>query len=865
MDCTEIMVTGDCGISRYVYIESLPDKQANLREAWVDAKDFVPVEVPDGAADVARCLGCEWLSTQTDDSDEPRLESIYMLTNPSEVDGNGNDTKPWKVARAIVAGQRQVTFEAVSPDQIPDGVPLVVVDFHLGWVNSNHEYLAALLAGRPWLIRTHDPASMVGAGTQVGEDFWQRLRRNIDAPGVWFSPWQDIADGGLRAAGSWKTVRDTILHYLRREGGRGLCDEDGNWAHHVVVQVRYDGALVLSPPDRQTVLRFPSDQPGSFTSRQTGTVVGGGICIAASLAEALCGDLTHQALVDRAKVGLARARALVTQGYADPPVNPNRDHSAPTDWHPFPDRVLGEPLHVDLPIIREPVEGSIERALQVLTTDARTFERMMSYRMGKLYTCEPAFAEQLIRLTERIQSHLTSDERDVMSLAILGGPGSGKSFAARQLLEAVGGDLEAKEFNVSQFTSEQLLVDAFRQVQQISLQGHVPFVLWDEFDSVNNGQVGGWLSRFLMPMEDGEFWDGGERARLGKCVFVFVGSTWSTREEFDQWIDLTAQADDADAPTGRVAPGLKGPDFQSRLDRIIQVPDVDIPARSPDSCPLLTRALMIRLAMADADIRQIDRDVAEFLLTTTLRHGVRSLRAIIDASQLGRTDRFCAFHLPPAEMMQVHVASTADIPQAREDTSVECLPLQWARDDVRVGVTGHRYLAEIDTLRESARRAFEEIEAWFEDRKLTVLSPLAEGADRLVADVGLERGAELVAPLPMPRDSYITDFDTAESRQHFDDLIDEAEEVIELPEAETRRECYTQVGEWILDEADVLIAVWDGRPAQGEGGTADIARRALDRDMPVLHIRAGNRKPGTSEPTSLGEQQGKLTIHNLQP
>jgi hypothetical protein len=33
--------------------------------------------------------------------------------------------------------------------------------------------------------------------------------------------------------------------------------------------------------------------------------------------------------------------------------------------------------------------------------------------------------------------------------------------------------------------------------------------------------------------------------------------------------------------------------------------------------------------------------------------------------------------------------------------------------------------------------------------------------------------------------------------------------------------------------------------------------------MPVLHIRAGNRKPGTSEPTSLGDRQGELVTHNL--
>ena len=93
--------------------------------------------------------------------------------------------------------------------------------------------------------------------------------------------------------------------------------------------------------------------------------------------------------------------------------------------------------------------------------------------------------------------------------------------------------------------------------------------------------------------------------------------------------------------------------------------------------------------------------------------------------------------------------------------------------------------------------------------------------------------------------------------------MDRATEVLELPATPTRNEAYQQVGLYLLDHCDVLVAVYDGKPAQGQGGTADTVGCALARGMPVFHIKAGNRKPGTNEPTTLGEEQGELEVYNL--
>lgn len=184
-------------------------------------------------------------------------------------------------------------------------------------------------------------------------------------------------------------------------------------------------------------------------------------------------------------------------------------------------------------------------------------------------------------------------------------------------------------------------------------------------------------------------------------------------------------------------------------------------------------------------------------------------------------------------------------------------------DSVLVGVTGHRFLAEVEKLRAAVEEALDRIRSAFPRAALALLSPLAEGADRLVAEAVLERGGTLVVPLPLPVDDYMSDFETEESRAQFGFLLSRAAAVIHPSPAADRDEAYEQVGMYVLDNCNVLIALYDGQAAQGRGGTADIVARALDRAMPVIHIKAGNRDPRTGEPTSLGDEQGALVMHNL--
>jgi hypothetical protein len=183
---------------------------------------------------------------------------------------------------------------------------------------------------------------------------------------------------------------------------------------------------------------------------------------------------------------------------------------------------------------------------------------------------------------------------------------------------------------------------------------------------------------------------------------------------------------------------------------------------------------------------------------------------------------------------------------------------------VAIGVSGHRILTEIDKVTAGIDKALRHVERAFPGQSLTVISALAEGGDRLVAERVLARPrARLVVPLPLPADDYMNDFATGESKNEFRRLLNRADEEIELHLPPTRNEAYEAAGDYVLNHCDVLIAVWDGQDAQGQGGTAEIVARARERGLPIAWVHAGNRKPGTMDPTSLGAEQGAVTFENL--
>jgi hypothetical protein len=197
---------------------------------------------------------------------------------------------------------------------------------------------------------------------------------------------------------------------------------------------------------------------------------------------------------------------------------------------------------------------------------------------------------------------------------------------------------------------------------------------------------------------------------------------------------------------------------------------------------------------------------------------------------------------------------------------------------LRLGVTGHRNLTEDPALARQIDRAIDLAIAMLGSPdpsriRLRVISPLGEGADRLVARAVLRRpGATLEAALPLPVERYLQDFPAQVSRDEFFDLLRLADTVGTLPAVPDPKVAYQRVGQYVLDRCDILIALWDGLPPRGKGGTAGVVYRARARGVPVVWVRATppfiiTQEPGEGRPTRAYrefERVNALSVRDLE-
>lgn len=179
---------------------------------------------------------------------------------------------------------------------------------------------------------------------------------------------------------------------------------------------------------------------------------------------------------------------------------------------------------------------------------------------------------------------------------------------------------------------------------------------------------------------------------------------------------------------------------------------------------------------------------------------------------------------------------------------------------LRIGITGARNLAaaelprliaQLERMLSAARENFAALATGpaYSDNAgvLHVISPLARGADRLAARVAVQLGYGLHVPMPFPQPEYEKDFDTPADLAEFRALLAAAAgNVVALdgdhgPEMDR---AYEAVGRYVVHHCDVLIAIWDGLPGRGRGGTADIVRYATQVGVPVWWLHAtGDRLP----------------------
>jgi hypothetical protein len=175
---------------------------------------------------------------------------------------------------------------------------------------------------------------------------------------------------------------------------------------------------------------------------------------------------------------------------------------------------------------------------------------------------------------------------------------------------------------------------------------------------------------------------------------------------------------------------------------------------------------------------------------------------------------------------------------------------------LRIGVTGHqsRAFAHDDALLLAVRKAIRDVLERLEPAarattiRLAAVSQLAVGADRVVVDqieaeaAAREPGehARLEVILPMPRRAY-----PDAQKFHDDERADfnrrlRGAAVSVVPEGRhlttADSPAYAAASQKLVARSDVLIALWNGRPSRGQGGTAHTLLAAAALGKPCIWI-----------------------------
>ncbi len=169
-----------------------------------------------------------------------------------------------------------------------------------------------------------------------------------------------------------------------------------------------------------------------------------------------------------------------------------------------------------------------------------------------------------------------------------------------------------------------------------------------------------------------------------------------------------------------------------------------------------------------------------------------------------------------------------------------------ALDDARVAAIRDEIALALDTIEREAMALFKRESALFAAAPptLTLVSPLADGADQMAAEAGLARGWRLQTVLPFDRATYVRDFPDPAAAARFTALLDQSDCVLELPgDPDDDAEAYMAAGRATIAHCDVLIAVWDGRPPRGRGGTAEVVHLAVAQGTPVIHVPSDGQRP----------------------
>ena len=595
--------------------------------------------------------------------------------------------KAWRVDSFLgldLKSSRNTGSDAIQSTQIldkPAEADLIILDdANLGFRDHSELWPKALTsAGKsPWIVVKM--ASPIAQGP-----LWEHLLKNHADRLVVILTANDLrlTEVQISQGLSWeRTAQDVAWELVHNPRVNSLAR-----SAFVVLSFGTEGAVLLSRPDPNgenqpslaTHCRLffdPEAIEGTWIQNYPGGMIGYTSCLTAGLVNQLMISEDHPDIPLGIQTGFSALRQLHQNGYEGDPTPDgkftvrfpiqNIARVLTETAGPLADVKVQDPIRsMELAnqtqqskywtILHDRHQHDLDQvAVQtVLEGIEKALPDVPFGKFGYLVTVDRQEIESFRAICTLVDEYLKQDRpKRPLSIGVFGSPGSGKSFGITQVANSLApGKIEKLEFNLSQMISSGELPDALHQVRDVVLEGKIPLVFWDEFDSPLGGNELGWLRYFLAPMQDGAFREGQITHPIGRSIFVFAGGTSHTMAGFGQGLSEDE------------ARGAKVPDFASRLKGYVNVLGPNSQQGEEDPHTIIRRAILLRSIMLrnQPDLFQnkklnIDQGVLKaFLHISKYKHGVRSIETILTMSQLASKTRFARSSLPSESQLDLHV------------------------------------------------------------------------------------------------------------------------------------------------------------------------------------------------------------------
>ncbi len=144
-----------------------------------------------------------------------------------------------------------------------------------------------------------------------------------------------------------------------------------------------------------------------------------------------------------------------------------------------------------------------------------------------------------------------------------------------------------------------------------------------------------------------------------------------------------------------------------------------------------------------------------------------------------------------------------------------------------LGITGHRPEPNLggykipnpvyDALKLEIAKVFQEL------KPNKIISGMAQGTDQYAVEVAISLGIPFIAALPCNGQDKLW---PQESRNRYKELLDKAESYVVVSPGEYTKSCMHKRDQYLVDNSDSVLAVWNGQKFGGTFATVRMAEKA---------------------------------------